>query len=100
MSLTVTGIGAKLTVVIVDRIFALHYPHQRVPPPQASSRLASAEAAEKMVRAMIAVSMTALGTGRRAPVEGVTMAMKTGTAGNKASRSEEHTSELQSRGLI
>jgi cell division protein FtsI/penicillin-binding protein 2 len=57
----------------------------RVPPPQASSRLASAEAAEKMVRAMIAVSMTALGTGRRAPVEGVTMAMKTGTAGNKAS---------------
>ena len=55
------------------------------PPAQGSSRLASAEAAEKMVQAMIAVSTTPLGTGRRAPVEGVTMAMKTGTAGNKAS---------------
>ncbi|MCU1244562.1 MAG: FtsI5, partial [Acidobacteria bacterium] len=50
---------------------------------RASSRLASQEAAETMARAMVAVATKPKGTGRRAPVEGLTMAMKTGTAGSR-----------------
>ena len=54
------------------------------PPAQGSTRIASAEAAEEMVHAMIAVATSERGTGRRAPVEGMTIALKTGTAGSKA----------------
>jgi peptidoglycan glycosyltransferase len=52
--------------------------------PQGSARLAPAEAAEEVVRAMTAVATSGRGTGRRAPVEGITLAMKTGTAGKRA----------------
>ena len=48
---------------------------------QGKTRIASAAAAEKMIAAMQAVAKAPHGTGRRAPVEGITMAMKTGTAG-------------------
>jgi len=54
-----------------------------VPPPQPSARLASAAAAETMIRAMQAVITDPRGTGRRAEVAGVTMALKTGTSGSK-----------------
>ena len=54
------------------------------PPPQGSVRIAPADAAEQVVRAMTAVATSEHGTGRRAPVEGITLAMKTGTAGNKS----------------
>jgi peptidoglycan glycosyltransferase len=53
------------------------------PPPQPSARLASATAAETMIRAMQAVITDPRGTGRRAEVAGVTMALKTGTSGSK-----------------
>jgi transpeptidase family protein len=52
-------------------------------PPPPGVRVASAEASEQMVRAMTAVVTTVRGTGRRAAVEGITLAMKTGTAGNR-----------------
>ena len=54
------------------------------PAAQGSTKLASPEHAEVMVRAMVAVAASPKGTGRRAPVEGVPMAMKTGTAGERA----------------
>ena len=54
------------------------------PPPQGTARIAPADAAEQMVRAMTAVATEPHGTGRRAPVDGITLAMKTGTAGSKA----------------
>lgn len=54
-------------------------------PKQNRSRLASPAAAEKVVHAMEAVASEAKGTGRRAPVEGITLAMKTGTAGERKS---------------
>ena len=49
--------------------------------PQGKTRIASAAAAEKMIAAMQAVATEPNGTGRRAPVEGISIAMKTGTAG-------------------
>ena len=49
--------------------------------PQGKTRIASVAAAEKMIAAMQAVASAPQGTGRRAPVEGITIAMKTGTAG-------------------
>jgi penicillin-binding protein A len=49
--------------------------------PQGKTRIASAAAAEKMISAMQAVAKEPKGTGRRAPVEGISIAMKTGTAG-------------------
>jgi hypothetical protein len=52
-------------------------------PPQGKSRLASPAAAETMVHAMEAVATEAKGTGRRAPVAGISLAMKTGTAGER-----------------
>ena len=52
---------------------------------QGSTRLASPAAAETMVRAMEAVATDAKGTGRRAPVAGISLAMKTGTAGERKS---------------
>jgi len=54
------------------------------PPPQGSARIAPADAAEQMVHAMTAVATEPRGTGRRAPVDGISLAMKTGTAGSKA----------------
>jgi hypothetical protein len=51
---------------------------------QTRTKLASPEHAEAMVRAMVAVAASPKGTGRRAPVDGVPMAMKTGTAGERA----------------
>lgn len=53
-------------------------------PAQASSRLASPGAAEAIVRAMQAVVSDPNGTGRRAAVAGISVAMKTGTAGARA----------------
>jgi peptidoglycan glycosyltransferase len=54
-------------------------------PPQGTTRLASPAAAETMVHAMEAVATEAKGTGRRAPVAGISLAMKTGTAGQRKS---------------
>jgi tetratricopeptide (TPR) repeat protein len=54
-------------------------------PKQGSTRLASPAAAETMVHAMEAVATEAKGTGRRAPVAGISLAMKTGTAGERKS---------------
>jgi penicillin-binding protein A len=53
------------------------------PPAQGRTVLAKRENGEAMVRAMTAVAQSPKGTGRRAPVEGVPMAMKTGTAGER-----------------
>ena len=52
-------------------------------PPQGRTVLASRAAAETMIRAMQAVTTEPHGTGRRAPVEGIPIALKTGTAGEK-----------------
>jgi peptidoglycan glycosyltransferase len=54
-------------------------------PKPATARLASRAAAETMVHAMEAVATEAKGTGRRAPVAGISLAMKTGTAGERKS---------------
>lgn len=54
-------------------------------PSPVKTQLASREAAEAITRAMQAVATEAHGTGRRAPVEGMTLAMKTGTAGERKS---------------
>jgi len=54
-------------------------------PKQGTTRLASQSAAETMVHAMEAVATEAKGTGRRAPVAGISLAMKTGTAGERKS---------------
>ena len=53
-----------------------------VPPsPQSSTRLAPAEAAEAMIGAMKTVVASPQGTGKRAAIDGLSIAMKTGTAG-------------------
>ena len=52
-------------------------------PPQGMTRIATAAAAERMIRAMQAVVTDPRGTGHRAPVEGLSIAMKTGTAGER-----------------
>jgi hypothetical protein len=54
-------------------------------PKQGTTRLASPAAAETIVHAMEAVAMQAKGTGHRAPVAGISLAMKTGTAGERKS---------------
>jgi len=51
-----------------------------LPPQQGKTRIATAAAAERMIQAMQAVARQPRGTGRRAPVEGLSLAMKTGTA--------------------
>lgn len=56
-----------------------------LPPAQGRVQLGSPAAAETMIRAMQAVATEPRGTGRRAPVPGLTMAMKTGTAGERKS---------------
>jgi peptidoglycan glycosyltransferase len=50
---------------------------------QGATRIASVAAANRMIQAMQAVATESRGTGRRAPVEGITIAMKTGTAGER-----------------
>ena len=55
-----------------------------MPAPQ-PVRIASADAANRIVHAMQAVANDPRGTGRRAPVVGLPMAMKTGTAGERKS---------------
>jgi len=52
-------------------------------PAQSKSRLASPAAAEAIVQAMEAVATDAKGTGRRVQVDGISVAMKTGTAGER-----------------
>jgi len=52
-------------------------------PPQVKTTLASPAAAGTMISAMESVVTDVRGTGRRAAVEGLTMAMKTGTAGKQ-----------------
>jgi penicillin-binding protein A len=54
-------------------------------PKQGTTRLASPAAAETIVHAMEAVATEAKGTGHRAPVAGISLAMKTGTAGERKS---------------
>ena len=53
--------------------------------PPAATRVASAEAATKIAGAMKAVATSPRGTGRHLVVEGLTVAMKTGTAGDRKS---------------
>lgn len=55
------------------------------PAQQAQARIASSEAAQRMVQAMVAVVNRPKGTGRRADIEGVPLALKTGTAGERKS---------------
>lgn len=52
-------------------------------PDPASERVATRDASERMIKAMIAVVTRDKGTGRRAPIDGVTVALKTGTAGKR-----------------
>src|SRR5437016_8708549 len=47
------------------------------------TRIASAASTERIIRAMQAVVTEPRGTGHRAPVEGLSIAMKTGTAGER-----------------
>lgn len=54
-------------------------------PQQGRTTLASRVAAETMIHAMQAVANEPRGTGRRAPVEGIPIALKTGTAGERKS---------------
>jgi peptidoglycan glycosyltransferase len=54
------------------------------PPAQTKTTLGTPAHAEAIVQAMTAVTTRPKGTGRRAVVEGVPMAMKTGTAGERA----------------
>lgn len=54
------------------------------PPKQSTVQVVPRETAEKVIKAMRAVVTRPDGTGRRAAVEGITLAMKTGTAGQRA----------------
>jgi cell division protein FtsI/penicillin-binding protein 2 len=54
-----------------------------LPAKQPSTRVASRQAADRIVKAMVAVVTLPQGTGRRAPVDGITLALKTGTAGRR-----------------
>jgi penicillin-binding protein A len=49
-----------------------------------SERIVAPAIAERIVKAMVAVATRPRGTGRRAPIEGWSLAIKTGTAGERA----------------
>jgi len=51
--------------------------------PQTRAQIASPQAAEAIARAMVAVTTKPRGTGRRAAIDGMTVALKTGTAGDR-----------------
>src|SRR4029077_11920871 len=53
------------------------------PPRQGTTRLASVQSAERMIRAMQAGAAEPRGTGHGAQVDGLSLAMKTGTAGER-----------------
>jgi peptidoglycan glycosyltransferase len=53
-------------------------------PAQGTVQVASRNAAEKMISAMRAVVTSEKGTGHRAAIDGLTIAMKTGTSGSRA----------------
>ena len=53
------------------------------PPKQSTQQVMTRENAERVVKAMRAVVERPEGTGRRAKVEGITLALKTGTAGER-----------------
>jgi peptidoglycan glycosyltransferase len=55
------------------------------PAPQASRRVAPAEVADVMIAAMKAVVTDPRGTGKRAAIDGLSIAMKTGTTGESGS---------------
>jgi peptidoglycan glycosyltransferase len=50
---------------------------------QGSAEIAPRAHAERLIQTMVAVVTRPAGTGRRAPIAGVTLAMKTGTAGRR-----------------
>jgi cell division protein FtsI/penicillin-binding protein 2 len=52
-------------------------------PQQGTTRVAASAASERMIRAMSAVTTDSRGTGHRALIEGLSVAMKTGTAGER-----------------
>ena len=54
-----------------------------MPKREASARIVPREHAERMAQSMVAVVVRPKGTGRRAPITGVPLAMKTGTAGKR-----------------
>ena len=54
------------------------------PPEQGGQQIAPRAAAGQMIEAMTAVASRPKGTGRRAGIEGVPLALKTGTAGERA----------------
>jgi hypothetical protein len=53
------------------------------PTPQTQVRMASRDATERVVQAMVAVVKRPKGTGRRADMDGISLALKTGTAGKR-----------------
>ena len=53
------------------------------PPKQGAVRIAPADVAQRIVQCMVAVATREKGTGKRAPVEGLPLALKTGTAGKR-----------------
>jgi penicillin-binding protein A len=77
--------GVLTTPLLVRRRRSLLGYVVAAPPPQERTVVASRPAAEIMIGAMQAVVNDPRGSGRRAKVEGVSLAMKTGTAGDKKS---------------
>ncbi len=77
--------GVLTTPLLVRRRRSLLGYVAATAPPQGGTTVASRQAAETMIRAMQAVTTQPRGTGRRAPVEGISIALKTGTAGERKS---------------
>jgi peptidoglycan glycosyltransferase len=77
--------GVLTTPLLVRRRRSLLGYEVASAPPQGRKVVGSPVAAETMVHAMRAVVENPRGTGRHAPVEDVSLALKTGTAGDKKS---------------